>query len=235
MSAKAVLFDVDGTLVDSVDYHAEAWQHTLEHFGYPQPFEAVRAQIGKGGDQLLPVFLPKDEIEKHGKEIEKYRRTLFQQYFFHRVRPFPGVRPLFERLMGDGWVPALASSAKEDELHRYKEICRISDLLKTETTSEDVEQSKPHPDIFRAAMKRLGNVRPRDCVVIGDSPYDAQAARKAKIRAVGFLCGGFEEEKLRAAGCEEIYKHPADLLEQYEASLFSQLKPGQTAGSMRHS
>lgn len=232
---KAVIFDVDGTLVDSVDYHAEAWQHAFEHFGRPQSFEAIRAQIGKGGDQLMPVFLSKRDIEAQGKEIEKYRQTLFRQYFLHRVQPFPGVRPLFERLIADGWLPALASSAKGDELEKYKEICCIADLLKTETTSEDVEQSKPHPDIFRVAMKRLGNVRPRDCVVVGDSPYDAQAARKARIRAVGFLCGGFPENKLRRAGCEEIYKNPAHLLDQYEASLFCALRPMSLAAGLRPS
>jgi HAD superfamily hydrolase (TIGR01549 family) len=223
---KAVIFDVDGTLTDSVDLHATAWQQTFRHFGHSIPFDKIRSQIGKGGDQLLPFFLSKNEVDAKGEEIEKYRGDLFKKEFLQKVKAFPKVRDLFERLAADGWKLALASSAKKDELKIYEDICRISDLLHTKTSSDDAEQSKPHPDIFNAAMKRLGHVAPEDCIVVGDSPYDAEAAGKAGIRAVGFLSGGFPEEDLLKAGCEVLYQSPADLLQKYVQSLIHNERPG---------
>src|SRR3954469_15014830 len=112
----AVIFDVDGTLVDSVDLHAKSWQQTFTKFGHRVSFEDVRSQIGKGGDQLMPVFLSQAEIEAHGEEIERFRGELFKTRYFGNVKPFPKVRELFQRLREDGWRIALASSAKGREL-----------------------------------------------------------------------------------------------------------------------
>jgi HAD superfamily hydrolase (TIGR01509 family) len=222
---KTVIFDVDGTLVDSVDLHARAWQQTFEHFGHAFPFDQVRSQIGKGGDQSMPVFLSKEELESRGKAIEEYRSDLFKKHYLSQAKPFPQVRALFERLLADDFRIALASSAKSEELNTYKEIAQITDLLEAEASSEDAEKSKPHPDIFLAAVKHLGHALPQECIVVGDSPYDAEAAGKAGITAVGVLCGGFPEQELRKAGFREIYKDPADLLQQYEQSLFYQQQP----------
>lgn len=220
----AVIFDVDGTLVDSVDLHAKAWQETLTEFGHPVAFQAVRSQIGKGGDQLLPVFLSKAEIETKGKAIEQHRSDLFKKTYLSQVKSFPRVRELFEQLLNDGWKIALASSAKGEELKTYKERCRINDLLEAETSSDDAEKSKPYPDIFQAAVRRL-KVAPAECVVVGDSPYDAQAAGKAGIVSIGFLCGGFSQEELTAAGFIHLYQGAADLLSRYPESLFSRQRP----------
>jgi HAD superfamily hydrolase (TIGR01549 family) len=227
---RAVIFDIDGTLVDSVDLHAKAWQETFQHFGHEVPFERIRAQIGKGGDQLMPVFLSKEEIEARGEELEKYRGQLFKKDYLPMVKAFPEVRDLFIRLLDDGWKLALASSAKAEELDKYKEIARIGDLLEAETSSDDADKSKPHPDIFQAAMERLGGASPKDCVVVGDSPYDAEAAGKAGIRSLGFLCGGFSEGNLRKAGYEALYRDAADLLHHYSSSiLFVQNAPARGA------
>jgi len=213
---KAVIFDVDGTLVDSVDLHARAWQEAFRHFGHEYPFDEVRMQIGKGGDQLMPVFLSAEEVASKGKQIEEYRGDLFRKRYLGQVKPFPQVRELFERLLADNFRLALASSAKSAELQTYKEIAQIADLLDTETTSDDADKSKPHPDIFLAAVDRLGQVLPQECIVVGDSPYDAEAAGKAGIPAIGVLCGGFPEPDLRGAGFKEIYKDPADILQRYQ-------------------
>jgi HAD superfamily hydrolase (TIGR01509 family) len=221
--SKAVIFDVDGTLVDSVDLHARAWQETFEHFGKKIEFEDVREQIGKGGDQLMPVFLPKEEVAQRGKEIENFRKELFQKRYLSQVRGFPRVRELFERLRRDEFKIALASSAKGEELEIYKRISKIGDLLETEASSDDAKQSKPEPDIFLAALKRLGKVERSATVVVGDTPYDAEAAAKAGLRTIGVLCGGFAEEKLRSAGCVEIYRDAADLLQQFNNSLLAKL------------
>ena len=215
---KAVIFDIDGTLVDSVDMHAEAWQRAFKHFGKDIPFDQVRHQIGKGGDQLMPVFFSEEELERFGEEMEKFRGDLYKREYISRVRAFPQVRELFERIRRDGKRIALASSAKKDELKVYKELARITDLVEEETSADDAEKSKPHPDIFEAALKALGDVRPEEAVVIGDTPYDAEAAGKINLRTIGVLCGGFPEAELRAAGCTDIYRDPADLLARYDAS-----------------
>src|SRR5690349_5774703 len=144
------LFDVDGTLVDSVDLHARAWQEALQHFGHRVAFEQIRAQIGKGGDQLLPVFLAEDELGRRGEVIEEYRGDLYKRKYLKRVRAFPRVRELFQALLRRGARIALASSAKGGELATYKEIARIDDLVEAETSADDAERSKPHPDIFAA-------------------------------------------------------------------------------------
>lgn len=220
---KGVIFDVDGTLVDSVDLHAQAWVEALRHFGYEVDFDAVRSQIGKGGDQLMPVFVPPADLERRQDEIDRYRHDLFARDYMDKVTGFPGVRSLIERLLADGKRVALASSAKGDELQRYKRVAGIDDLIRTETTSDDVDRSKPHPDIFEAARRKL-DLPARDAVVVGDTPWDALAAGKAGIPIIGVLCGGFAEADLRKAGCVEIHRDPQDLLDRYQGSVIG--KPG---------
>ena len=216
--AKAVIFDVDGTLVDSVDLHAHAWREAFRDFGHHVPYEDIRGQIGKGGDQLMPVFLSKQELAQKGTALEEHRGKLLREKYLPRVTGFPRVRELFERLSRDGKRVALASSAKGDELEAYKKAARIEDLIQAETSSDDAERSKPHPDIFEAAMARLDGVARADVVVVGDTPYDAEAAAKAGLRTIGLLCGGFPEQDLKRAGCVAIYRDPADLLAQYDRS-----------------
>jgi HAD superfamily hydrolase (TIGR01549 family) len=227
---EAVIFDVDGTLVDTVDQHAAAWQRTFAHFGHNIDFDAIRSQIGKGGDQLMPVFLPKEEVERRGKEIEKYRLELFKRDYLPRVRGFPQVRELFERIVADGKRIALASSAKGEELEAYKKAAGITDLVDEETSSDDAERSKPHPDIFEAALARL-KLPPQRAVVVGDSPYDAEAAGKAGLKTIGLLCGGFAEVELRKAGTAQIFQDPADLLANYDRSPISE--PATQSGGVR--
>ena len=212
---RAALFDIDGTLVDTVDLHAEAWQKSFAQWGKEVAFEDVRSQIGKGGDQLLPAFFSKEEIARFGDELSEWRAKLYQREYLPRAQAFPRVRELFERLRGDGARIALASSCKEEELDTYKALCRIEDLVHEATTGDDAERTKPHPDIFEVALAGLGDVEVRDALVIGDSPYDAIAAGKLGLRTIGVLCGGFPLADLLEAGCVAVYGSPADLLARY--------------------
>jgi HAD superfamily hydrolase (TIGR01549 family) len=214
----AVIFDIDGTLVDSVDLHAEAWRDAFQKFGKTIPFAEIRRQIGKGADQLLPVFWSQEELAKFGKELEEYRSELFKKDYLPRVKAFPKVRQLFERIRLDRKHIVLASSAKGEELDSYKKIARIEDLVEAETSSDDAEKSKPHPDIFEAALEKLGDVAPDRVRVVGDTPYDAEAAAKAKLRTIGLMCGGWNERDLRRAGCIAIYPDVAGLLAHYDDS-----------------
>jgi HAD superfamily hydrolase (TIGR01509 family) len=213
--AKAVIFDVDGTLVDTVDLHTASWAETLRRFGCEVTHAEVRRQIGKGGDQLMPVFLPPETVERQGEEIEQARKDLFMREYIGKARAFPRVAELFRRLREDGQRIVLASSAKGDELERYAEIAGIQGLFDAATSSDDAERSKPYPDIFQAALRRIAPLGAGDAVVVGDTPWDAEAARKAGLRPVGVLCGGFPETELRAAGCIALYRGPAELLERY--------------------
>lgn len=221
---KAVIFDIDGTLVDSVDLHALAWQETFRHFGKEIPYAKVRHQIGKGADQLMPVFFSKEELDEYGSRMEKHRGELFKREYLPRVRAFARVRELFQKLKEEGFRLALASSAKEDELGTYKKLARIGDLVEEETSSDDADKSKPHPDIFEAVLNRLGDIEPLEAIVVGDTPYDAEAAGKLGLRTLGVLCGGFPEAELKQAGCVQIYRDPADLLARYEESLIAKEK-----------
>jgi HAD superfamily hydrolase (TIGR01509 family) len=216
---KAAIFDMDGTLIDSNDLHARAWQDVFHEYGRDVGFEDVRGQIGKGGDQLMPVFLSKADIAARGEEIEARRAEIFKRRYLPQVKPFRDVRALFQRLIDDGVKVALASSAKADELETYKQIAGIEDLVSAETSSDDAERSKPKPDIFQAALVKA-NVSGAEAIAIGDTPYDAQAAGKAGVRTIGFLCGGWSEADLRKAGCFRIYQDPADLLAHYADSPF---------------
>ena len=218
---QAVIFDVDGTIVDSVDLHAEAWKVAFEKFGKTFPFHEIRRQIGKGSDQLLPVFFSEQELAQFGEDLDEYRSKIFKKEFMPRVQAFPKIRDLFQRIKKDGKQIVLASSAKADELDIYKKIARIDDLIESETSSDDADRSKPYPDIFQAALARLKDVAPENAVVIGDTPYDAQAASKANLKTIGLLCGGWSTEELRRAGCMAIYLDAEDLLLQYDSQFGS--------------
>ncbi len=215
---RAVIFDVDGTLVDSVDLHARAWQEAFRRFGFDLPFDRVRRQIGKGSDTLIPSLLPPEDSERHHKALSKFRDEHFQATYLRAVRPFPMVRELFERCRRHGLDVVLASSGKEREVEHYTRLAGIRGLFQDRTSADDADRSKPHPDIFEAALKDLGSPDPAEVVVVGDTPYDAEAAAKAGMRTVGLLCGGFPEADLRAAGCAAVYRDPADLLADFDRS-----------------
>lgn len=219
---KAVIFDVDGTLVDSVDYHAEAWQKAFKKFGKDIQFYELRRQIGKGGDTFLPVFLTEKEIKEFGKKVEEARGEIFKKQYLSKLKPFPKVRELFLKLKADGKRIVLASSANEEEVEAYKKIARVADLIEEETSTDDAEKSKPEPDIFLAALRKLKNVKASEAVIVGDTAYDAVAATKAKIKVVGVLSGGWTQTELLKTGCAEVYRDAADVLKNYKKSMLSE-------------
>ena len=214
---RGVIFDLDGTLVDSNELHVLAWHDTFRHFGKDIPLERLREQIGKGGDQYLPVFLDEREMREFGEEADKYRGEVFKKNYLPHVKPFPKVRELFEKLRAEGKKIALASSGKETEVRHYEKLLAIGGLVDSMTTVDQVAQSKPKADVFIAALNLL-ELSPSEAVAIGDTPYDVAAAKKIELAVVGVLCGGFPEQALRDEGAVAIFRDPADLLERYYQS-----------------
>ena len=215
---KAAIFDVDGTLVDTNNLHVEAWREAFRHYGKEVHFDDVFSHIGKGADQLMPAFLSPQELQQFGADLERLRIELFTHDYLPGAEPFPKVRELFQRLKSDGVLIALASSAKEEELERHQKSLRVQDLVDAVTCADDAAHSKPYPDIFQAALARLDGVTPDEAIVVGDTPYDAQAAAKAGMKTIALLSGGFSEDALRQPGVIDIYCDIADLLEHYEDS-----------------
>lgn len=214
---RAVIFDLDGTLVDSNDLHVEAWDETFRHFGKEFSRTQLRKQIGKGGDQYLPEFLSELELRTIGDEINKFRGELFKRRYLERVQPFPKVRELCQRLHDDGKRIALASSGNGDEVDHYVKLLGIGDFIEAQTTKTEVKHSKPRPDVFTSVLHMLG-LQPDEAVAIGDTLYDVRAAKKIELPTIAVLCGGFPENELRAEGAIAIFKDPEDLLTNYPRS-----------------
>jgi len=214
---KAVVFDVDGTIVDSVDLHAEAWQEAFKKFGKEVDLQALRRQIGKGADQLLPVFFSKRELDEFGAILDKYRGALFKKQYMPRVVAFPKVRELFERIRAEGKKIALASSGKDAEVQHYEKLVGLDGMVDAMATSDQVAHSKPSADVFLAALNVL-SLSPGEAIAVGDTPYDVEAAKKIDLPIIGVLSGGFSEEILRDEGAVAIFRDPADLLEHYYQS-----------------
>ena len=213
-----VIFDIDGTLVDSNRAHAESWAETLRSFGHSVTADEVQPLIGMGGDKLLPKLIGVDIESDAGKKYSEHRTRLFFEKYFPSVRAFPGARALAERLHGDGYVLVVASSASEEELGKLLALAGIQDLLTDTTSADDAERSKPDPDIVHAAI-RQSRLPPQDLVMIGDTPYDVEAARRAGVRIIAVRTGGWDDQAL--AGASAIYDDVASLLGGYDASIFS--------------
>ncbi len=212
-----VLLDVDGTLVDSNDMHAHAWVRSLAEAGVTVDFATVRRLIGKGGDKLLPEVSGIDAGSAKGKAISKRRGEIFRDEYLPKLRPFPGVKDLLARMTREGLKLAVASSSEKDQLKSLLEVCGADEFIEAGTSSDDAENSKPDPDIVRAALGQLGQP-PEKVILLGDTPYDVEASLKAGIRVVALRCGGWGDADL--TGAVRIYDDPADLLARFDASPF---------------
>lgn len=217
---EAVLCDIDGTLVQSNWLHAAAWKDAFAEMGIVVDLEQVRRQIGKGGDELIPVFVPWWRRSSVEEPLKAYRKLVFEQDYLKQVEPLPKVREFLLRLKEAGIRLSLASSADKDQLDIYKKIANMGDLIEESSSADDADRSKPHPDIFEATLKKLG-LPASKVLALGDTPYDAEAAGKAGISTIGVTTGGWSKEELLEAGCIEVYTDVADLLERFEESAFT--------------
>lgn len=219
MKIQAILFDVDGTLVDSNEAHVDAWAVAFRQAGHPQEVDDIRLQIGKGGDLLVPALLPQAS-EDQRKAIAEAQGRHFKSAYLAHIKPFPGARGLLQRVKESGRTIILASSAKKDEVEHYLRLLEAEDLVDAVTSADDVDASKPEPDIFEAALDRAG-VGPDAAIVVGDTVYDVDAARRVGLATVGLTSGPYDFAQLKDAGALAVFADVADLLSGFERSPLS--------------
>jgi HAD superfamily hydrolase (TIGR01509 family) len=207
---KGVLFDVDGTLVLSNDAHARAWEEAFAESGYEIQYDKIRRLIGMGGDKLIATLCPGlSDTEGDGKKIKGRRKEIFLDKYASQLQAAPGTRQLIEAVRSAGLKMMVASSATSDELGILLQAAGVDDLLTDATTSDDAENSKPDPDIVQVALRKIG-LASAEVVMLGDTPFDIEAAAKAGVKCVALRCGGWEDSELHDAWA--IFDDPADVL-----------------------
>ena len=216
---QAALLDIDGTLIDSNDAHAKAWVAAFAAHGRRVDFSRVRPLIGKGGDKLLSEVAGIDAESSEGKALSQQRLEIFQRDYLPHLKATRGARGLLEQLRDQGLTLAIATSAQSSELGDLLRVAGLADLIHTATSSDDAQESKPDPDIIQAALTKAG-CNAADAVMIGDTPYDVEAAGKAGVPALALRCGGWWSDEA-LAGAAEIYSDPEDLRQNFERSLFA--------------
>jgi HAD superfamily hydrolase (TIGR01509 family) len=215
----AVLFDVDGTLVDSNFHHVVAWHRAFLDIGKEVPCWRILGLIGRSGDELVRVLLGDELADVHGAQVKK----LHTRYFVESapaLRPLPGARELLEAIAELGWRAVLATSAGEEELSVLRDVLDAEELICAVTSAADAKRAKPHPDIVASALERI-EAEPTEAVMLGDTVWDIQAGRRAGVRTAAVLSGGIPREALEGAGAAAIYSGPLEVCAHLEE--FSQL------------
>jgi HAD superfamily hydrolase (TIGR01509 family) len=230
LAYRTVIFDVDGTLVDSNNAHALAWVKALREHGFVVDFAQVRWLIGMGGDKLLPRLTELDSESDEGRAIAKRRRTMFMSEYLPKLQPTRGARSLVQRLHDEGLTLVVATSAEQEEVDSLLALAGVSHLFHRTASSDDAEHSKPDPDIVHAALRQSGSP-PSEAIMIGDTPYDVEAAAAAGIKLIALRSGGWWVDDA-FSGAIAIYDDPADLLARLAESPFTS-EPSRVAGPSR--
>ncbi len=210
----SAILDIDGTLVDTNYHHAVAWYRAFRKFDLSPPVWRIHRHIGMGGDQLIAAVAGDQAEEELGDDIRDAEKDLYMQ-LIDEVRPLEGARDLITSLKDGGHDVVLASSAKEQEVDHYLDLLKVRDVVDGWTTSADVENTKPAPDLVESALDKLGTKR---AILIGDSTFDIEAAERAGIGTLAVLTGGFSEEELLEAGALRIFRSIVELNEAIEGA-----------------
>jgi membrane protein len=217
MAIRAVLFDIDGTLVDSNDMHVLAWEEAFAGVGASFDRQVIHEQIGKGADMLVPALLP-DADDTMIKKLGVAHGDVFKEKFLKQVKPFARAHDLLARVHAAGQEVVLASSASAAELDHYLELLSAHALVAATTSADDVEHTKPAPDIFASALEKVAPLSAHEVIVVGDTPYDVEAAAKCGITTVALRSGKFSDLALRSAGAVAVYNDVAALLAGFDQS-----------------
>ncbi len=216
MALTAVL-DIDGTLVDTNYHHTIAWYRAFRRHELMLPIWRIHRSIGMGGDQLVPALAGDDWEAKHGEDVRATEKECYLE-LIEEVEPLPDARDLIVRLKDEGHAVVLASSAKEDEVDHYLDLLDARELADAWTMSDDVEVTKPAPDLVKAALDKVSGSD--GAVMLGDSTFDCEAAARADVPTIAVLTGGFSREELQDAGAVSVYDSLEELLDQLEDTPF---------------
>ncbi len=207
----AAILDIDGTLVDTNYHHAIAWYRAFRQHGVVLPVWRIHRHVGMGGDQLVGAVAGDEIEEEHGDAIREAEKALYLA-LIEEVEPFAGARELMVELKERGHPLVLASSAKANEVDHYLDLLDAREIADSWTTSADVEATKPSPDLVQAALEKAG-ITPQDpplttgeAVMVGDTTWDCEAARRAGVETVAVMTGGFSEDELRQAGAVAVFE-----------------------------
>jgi HAD superfamily hydrolase (TIGR01509 family) len=216
---RAVLLDIDGTMLDSNDAHAQSWVDVFQRNGFELPFERVRPLIGKGGDKLLPELTGLEHDSPEGKRLSEERKKLFTESYLPKLAPTRGARLLVETLQRAGLRVVIATSSSGDELYALLRQAGIDDLIEKATSADDGD-SKPDPDIIQAALAKA-RVKPAEAVMVGDTPYDIEAAARCGVPTIALRCGGWWPDTA-LSGAAGLFDDPQALVEDLDASVIGQ-------------
>jgi HAD superfamily hydrolase (TIGR01509 family) len=208
------ILDIDGTLVDTNYHHAIAWFRAFRQHGIVLPIWRIHRHLGMGGDQLVAAITDERTEQEQGDDIRAAEKTLYLQ-FIEEVEPMAGSRELIEQLKSRGHAVVLASSAKADEVDHYLDLLDARELADAWTTSADVESTKPAPDLVSAALERVGG-SPDDGVMVGDTPWDVEAAAKAGVGTIAVRTGGFGVDELAEAGAAAVFESVTELYQRLD-------------------
>jgi len=208
-ATRGLILDVDGTLVDSNNQHARSWYDTFLEFGYQINFDVIRQLIGMGGDKLIARLIGQRNDSKIGKKVSKRRDEIFETRYLSEIKPFPKTRELIQWLKQEDIQLAVATSAPKHQLSKLLEVAEVADLLPQRVSAEEAGDSKPDPDVIKLALQGL-KIPPENVRMLGDTPYDIEAAALVEVRTIALRCGGWESNLL--TGALAIFADPADLL-----------------------
>jgi HAD superfamily hydrolase (TIGR01549 family) len=215
VAVEAALLDVDGTLVDSNYHHTLAWYRAFRRHGIVLPIWRIHRAIGMGGDQLIPALVGEEVDKKKGDEIRETRDPIYKE-LIDEVEPLHGAHELIEELKERGLRVVLASSSPEDELEHYLELLDARELADAWTTDDDVQATKPAPDLVQAALEKAGT---KSAVMVGDTRWDIEAAAKAGIETVAVITGGWSKQELREAGAVAVFDSVDELRKRLDETL----------------
>ena len=205
--ASAAILDVDGTLVDTNFHHAIAWYRAFRQYEVQVPIWRIHRAIGMGGDHIVTELAGEEAEREMGEDIRAAEKVLYAQ-LIHEVEPLAGARELIEDLKQRDKQVVLASSAKPDEIEHYLDLLDARDVTDDWTTGGDVEATKPEPDLVEAAMEKAGT---GEAVLVGDSTWDVESAKRAGVETIAVLTGGFGEDELRQTGAVQVYRSIEEL------------------------
>lgn len=229
MPTPAVLFDIDGTLVDSNYLHVHAWQRAFAEVGVDVESWRIHRGIGMDGSSLLEELLQEDSSGDDTKARAKDLHSRFYQETAHLLKPLPGTRRLLDLVAATGLQVVFATSAPEDELALLRKVLDQEEIVSAVTSSGDVDTAKPKPDIVEVALQRA-DVEADRAVFVGDSIWDIQAAARAGVECIGVESGGVDRLRLQHEGAVAVYRNPRDLADQLDDSPIGRLAAGVSTG-----